>query len=91
MKCSFCESEAVIELTVKYEKSGEVRHCEEHFKEFEGEKMNEAQLREQIAKDIEAKHTDRDANEFSDCWDIEYCEYICTHLADAAIARGLVG
>jgi len=36
VKCSFCEEEAIPTLTVTYEKSGEVRHCQTHFDEFEG-------------------------------------------------------
>ena len=35
MNCSFCDKEADPELTVHYQMTGGVRHCQEHYNEFE--------------------------------------------------------
>lgn len=48
---------------------------------------SEEDIREQIAQEIEATHNP-DAFFDGVCRDSEYNETICTHLQDAAIARG---
>jgi hypothetical protein len=51
--CSFCEKKAEVDRSINYPRTGEVHHCEEHYREFgkpeEGVGLTKPQIDELIS------------------------------------------